>query len=255
MDKKQKEQIKNLVECRLGLEVLDINKSSKYGCILYLKDHTDVYFHLKIKDDALFNLYSLYFSTKALIKKELLPKIMKNNFYSQLGQIQDIFESSKIQKKYGFKLMISLIDLASGNINHIEKSKPIHLVYTINIPIRSYNADVYSSIANYNMGIVENEHAIKIRPLKLSEYDNNEVHELLTFRKDQPETVLKYIFLDIVKCLHYTSFYPFDKNIHTFEANRETEGLPFENFSKLETLDEMIYLYKKELLVQEMFEI
>lgn len=255
MNENQKKKIKNLIEARLGMEFLDINKSSKHGCILYLKDHTDVYFHLNIADNELFNLFSLNFANEALIKKNLLPTIMKNNFYSQLQQMKDIFASSKNQKNYGFKLLLSLIDIASGHIQDIEKSKTMNLVYTINIPIRSYNNEVYRTIANYEMAIAENEHLIRIKPLKLSEYDNNKDDELLTFRKDQAEIAIKFIFLDIIKCLHYTSFYPFDKNIHSFEANRENENLPFENFSKLETLDEMIYLYKKELLVQEMFEI
>lgn len=255
MDKNQREQMKNLVESRLGMEVLNIKKSTKYGCMLYLKDHTDISFHLNIKDDELFNLYSLLFSNESIIKKDMLPKIMRNNFYSQLGQIQDIFASSGNQKNYGFRLTLSLIEIASGNIHSIENSKPMNLIYTINIPVRSYNSEVYRTIANYEMAILENEHIIKIKPLKLAEYDNNKDEELLTFRKDQPEIALKFIFLDIIKCLHYTSFYPFDKNIHTFEDNRENENLPFENFSKLETLDEMISLYKKEMIIQEMFEI
>lgn len=251
MDKNKIEKIKNLIESRLGMEVLDIKKSSKYGCMLYLKEHTDISFHLNIKDDELFNLYSLLFANESIMKKDLLPKIIGNNFYFQLQQIKDVFEFSTNQKNYGFRLTLSLIEIASGNIQYIENSKPMQLIYTINIPVKS----PYRTIANYEMAIVENEHLIKIKPLKLSEYDTNNNDELLTFEKEQPEIALKFIFLDIIKCLHYTSFYPFDKNIHSFEVNRETENLPFEYFSKLETLDEMISFYQKELMVQEMFEI
>jgi hypothetical protein len=258
MDKHQKEQIKNLIEDRLGIEVLDIDKSNEYGCIIYSKDNKDNYFHLKL-DDEKFNLYSLFSTSDDIRRKQILPNSIKNSFNTQLEQIKDIFEPSINQKRknYELKLIFSSIQIASGNIKDIKNSKPMSWVYNINIPVRNYsdNGKYFKDVGSYEMEIFENEHVIQIKPLKLSEFYTNKDDELLTFRKVQQEMALKFIFLDIVKCLHYDSFYPFGKNIHSFLSNRETENLPFENFSKLDTLDEMISLYKKEMMIQEMFEI
>lgn len=257
MDKHQKEQIKNIIEARLGIEVLDIDKSNEHGCIIYSKDNKDNYFHLKI-DNEKFNLYSLFATSDEIRRIQILPNSIKNSFNTQLEKIKDIFEPSIHQnrKNYGFKLIFSLIEIASGNINDIKNSKPMNLVYNINIPVRNYSYDgkYFKDVGNCEMEITENENIIQIKPLKWAECNINNV-ELLTFETKQPEMALKFIFLDLVKCLHYDSFYPYDKNIHSFVSNRETENLPFENFSKLETLDEMISLYKKEMIIEEMFEI
>lgn len=258
MDKNQKEQIKNLIEARLGIEVLDIDKSSKSGCLIYSKDNRDNYFHLKIDDDQTFNLYSLLATSNNIRIQQLLPNSIKNSFNTQLERIKDIFKTTthQKQKNYGFSLLFSLIEIASGEIKDIKNSKPMSWVYNINIPVRNYsfNGEYVKNVGTYEMEIMENGNTIQIKPLKLAEYNINDV-ELLTFEKDKSEMALKFIFLDIIKCLHYDSFYPFGKNIYSFYANKETENLPFENFSKLSTLDEMISLYEKEIMIQEMFEI
>lgn len=240
MIKQHKEQLQKLIMNRCGIVVNRIRKSGD-GFNIYINNDPSMYLHLFKAENKSFDLCLLGHSTKTLEQFSQLDTIIKSGIYKDLMDLKNIFDSSKVK----IPIDIGVIDIASGPLAEIEKSKPMCWVFYITI---NNLKEQYPSM--YTLKIKESEHFIEVTPMAPALYDNqNESNGKIVFKKEYKVEALRLIALDLIKCVHYTT------TISPLFSKTDIEYLPFESFSDLKELDEVLDFYKQEMAVQNMKDI
>lgn len=248
LTKKQKDNLKIFIKEKIGVDVTRISMwNSLYqdthpeeeNYSLYCKGKTKgAWLHLK--RETANNNFVLNFTAASFVIFADFFHLINKGIYAQLDEIIRIVDYKNLIVIQEFEIL----DLALGDLNNLDESLDIkwlfllkylhlpndHFLHFSTYVTESENKVIVRSM-NENMSVLNGDDEIDLKTREVAVFDDK-------------EKALRYFMLSFIECIHYISNYriPFEDTL-------------FEHFEKIETLDELIEVYKKERLVQDMLAI